>query len=157
MGIFTDYVGKLLCSQASNTAIFVCVDAFSKFVWLIPVRQSDMRATIMALKKTIFSSFSVPETLVSDNAQCFTSTEFRKFYFELGVKHATTSHYYTQPSHAERFNKNLRAALIAYHSNAHDTWLQLAFNTAEHESTKTAHFRLVLHLIGLNFAYSLED
>jgi hypothetical protein len=42
--------------------------------------------------------------------------------------------------------KNLRAALIAYHSNAQDiwdtqlSWLQLAFNTAEHESTKSSPF-----------------
>jgi hypothetical protein len=28
---------------------------------------------------------------VSDNAQCFTSREFKQFCFELGVKHVTTS------------------------------------------------------------------
>jgi hypothetical protein len=62
------------------------------------------------------------------------------------VKHVTTSPYYPQPSHAERFNRTLRAALIAFHSGAHATWdhnltwLQLAFNTAEHESTKAAPF-----------------
>jgi hypothetical protein len=142
--IFSDYVGKFPRSKAGNTAILVCVDAFSKFIWMIPVRQVTTRATIKALKERIFSSFSVPETLVSDNAQCFTSREFRQFCFELGVKHVTTSPYSPQPSHAERFNRNLRASLIAYHCNAHDTWdqkltwLQLAFNTAEHESTKAA-------------------
>jgi transposase InsO family protein len=83
---------------------------------------------------------------VSDNAQCFTSRKFRQFCFELGVKHVTTSPYYPQTSHAERFNRNQRAALIAYHSGAHATWdqnltwLQLAFNTAEHESNKTGAF-----------------
>ena len=62
------------------------------------------------------------------------------------MKHITTSPYYPQPSHAERFNKNLRAALIAYHSGAHETWdlqlgwLQLAFNTAEHEATRSTPF-----------------
>jgi hypothetical protein len=62
------------------------------------------------------------------------------------VKHVHTSPYYHQPSHAERFNKNLRAALIAYHRDAHATWdqqlpwLQLAFHTAEHEATKSAPF-----------------
>jgi hypothetical protein len=35
--IFIDYVRKLPRSKAGNTAIHVCVDAFSKFVWLIPV------------------------------------------------------------------------------------------------------------------------
>jgi len=147
--IFIDYVGKLPRSKAGNSAILVCVDAFSKFVWLIPVRQATTKVTIKALQERIFSSFSVPEILVSDNAQCFTSKEFWQFCFELGVKHVTMSPYYPQPSHAERFNRNLRAALIAYHSGAHAmwdqnlTWLQLVFNTAEHESTKATPFRVI--------------
>jgi transposase InsO family protein len=120
--LFIDFVGKFPRSKAGNTAILVCVNAFSKFVWLIPVRDTTTRATMKALKEKTFSSFSVPETLVSDNAQCFTSREFRHICFELGVKHVHTSPYYPQPSHSERFNKNLRAALIAYHRDAHDTW-----------------------------------
>jgi hypothetical protein len=115
-------------------------------------------ATIRALKERIFSSFSVPEVLVPENAQCFTSRKFRQFCFELGVKHVTTSPYYPQPSHAERFNRNLRAAIIVYHSNLHDTWdqsltwLQLPFNTAENESNKSAPFVVVFPLrSGLSF------
>jgi transposase InsO family protein len=96
--IFIDYVGKFPRSKAGHTAILVCVDAFSKYVWLIPVRQATTSATIKALKERIFASFSVPEVVVSDNAQCFTSREFKQFCFELGVKHVTTSPYYPQPS-----------------------------------------------------------
>jgi hypothetical protein len=113
------------------------------------VREGTTRATIKALKERIFSIFLVPKILVSDNAQCFASREFRHFCFEMGVKHVTTSPYYPQPSHAERFNRNLRAALIAYHHDAHDTWdhhlpwLQLAFNTAEHKSTKSTPFAVI--------------
>jgi hypothetical protein len=62
MQIFIDYFGKFPRSKAGNTAILVCVDAFSKFVWMIPVRQATTRATIKALKERIFSSFFVPET-----------------------------------------------------------------------------------------------
>ena len=67
--IFIDYVGKLPRSKAGNTAILVCVDAFPKFVWMVPVRKVTTRMTIKALHENIFSSFSVPEVLVSDNAQ----------------------------------------------------------------------------------------
>jgi transposase InsO family protein len=113
---------------------------------MIPVREATMSAIVKALKERIISTFSVPEVVVSDNAQRFTSREFRHFSFEMGTKHVTTSPYYPKPLQAERFNKNLRAALIAYHSDAHDTWdqqltwLQFAFNVAEHEFTKTAPF-----------------
>jgi transposase InsO family protein len=147
--LFINFVGKFPRSKAGNTAILVCVDAFSKFVWMIPVREGTTRATIKALKERIFSIFSVPAILVLDNAQCFASREFQHFCFEMGVKHVTTSPYYPQPSHAERFNRNLRAALIAYHRDAHNTWdqqlpwLQLAFNTAKHESTKSTPFAVI--------------
>ena len=118
---FIDFVGKFPRSTAGNSVILTCVDAFSKFVWLIPLREATTKATIEALRQRIFASFSVPETIVSENAQCFTSHEFKQFCFEMGIKYVTTLPYYPQPSHAERSNKNLRAALIAYHSDAHTT------------------------------------
>ena len=149
--IFIDYVVKTPRSKASNMAILICVDAVSKFVWLVLVKEAMTRTTIKALNGSIFSSFSVPEVLVSDNTPCFTSSEFRQFCFGLGIKHVTTSPYYPQPSHAERFNKNLRTALIVYHSESHTTWdqnltwLQLAFNMAEHEATRAAPFLVIFH------------
>jgi len=89
--IFIDYVGKLPRSKADNTAILVCVAAFTKFVWLVPVKEATTRTTINALNLSIFCRFFVPEVLVSDNATCFTSTEFRQFCFGLRIKHVTTS------------------------------------------------------------------
>jgi len=147
--IFIDYVRNVPRSKAGNTVILVFVDDFSKFVWLVPVKEATTRTTIKNLKGSIFRNLSVPEVLVSDNAQCFTSREFRHFCFGLGIKHVATSPYYPQPSHAERFNKNLRAALIAYHSESHttwdqnQTWLQLAFNMAEQEATRAAPFSVI--------------
>jgi hypothetical protein len=144
--LFIDFVGGFPRSKFGNRVILVCVDAFTKFVWLFPMREETSKATIKVLKTQIFATFSVPESIVSDNAQCFKSREFRQFCFELGIRHITTSPYYPQPSHAERFNRNLRAALIAYHSDSQDRWdtqlgwLQLAFNSAEHEATKSPPF-----------------
>jgi hypothetical protein len=74
--IFIDYVGKFPRSKAGNNTILVCVDTFTKFVWLLPVREATSRATIKALREHIFASFSVPETIVSDNVQCFIYREF---------------------------------------------------------------------------------
>jgi transposase InsO family protein len=144
--LFIDFVGNFPRSKSGNTVILVCVDAFTKFVWLFPMREGTSKATIKVLKTNVFASFSVPESIVSDNAQYFKSREFKQFCFELAIRHITTSPYYPQPSHAERFNRNLRAALIAYHSNSQDMWdmqlgwLQLAFNSAEHEATKSPPF-----------------
>ena len=79
----------------------------------------------------------------------FISNDFRRMCFANGIKHVTTSPYYPQPSHAERFNRNLRSALIAYHAEQQDCWdlnlkwLQLAFNTALHESHKAVPFEVM--------------
>jgi hypothetical protein len=57
-------------------------------------------------------------------------------YSSIRVKHVTTTIYYFQLSHAECFNHNFRAALIATQSNCHSSWdnnlmwLQLEFKTA---------------------------
>lgn len=88
---FIDYVGKLPHSKAGNTSILVCVDAFYNFVWMISVRQATTRATTKSLKERIFSRYSVPEILVSDNALCFVFRKFLQFCFELDIKHVITS------------------------------------------------------------------
>jgi hypothetical protein len=70
-------------------------------------------------------------------------------FFYLGIKHVTTSSYYPQPSHAEWFNRNLKAALISYHRDNYVrwdqnlTWLQLAFNTAKHEATLASPIEII--------------
>jgi hypothetical protein len=137
--IFIDFVGKLPRSKNGNTYALVCVDAFTKFVWIFPVREASTATTVRALN-SIFATFGLPEILVSDNATQFTSRNFRRFCFARGIRHVTTTPYYPHLSHAERFNRNLRAALIAYHHQDHSqwdenlTWLQFAFNSAHHDS-----------------------
>jgi hypothetical protein len=146
--IFIDYVGTLPRTKAGNSMLLVFVDAFSKFVWLISVREATSAITIKALRQRIFSAFAVPEIIVSDKAKCFVSHVFRNFCFNLGIRHVTTTPYYPQPSHAERFNRNLRSALIAYNADSQEwdenlDWLQVAFNTAVHKSTNNTPFQIM--------------
>jgi transposase InsO family protein len=135
--ILIDYVGKFPRSKAGNAMMLVCLGSFSTFVWHIPVREATTFAKIKALRDRVFAAFSVLEVIVSDNAKCFVSQEFKQFCFDLGIKHVTTTPYYPQPYHAGRFNRKLRSALIAHHGNAHSswdenlTWLQLAFKWSE--------------------------
>jgi len=148
--LFIDYVGPFPRSRSGNSSLLVCVDAFSKFCWLFPLRQMTTNLTVKSLKTHLFQHFGIPHQIVTDNGAQFTSKEFHRFCFGRGIEHVTTSPYYPQPSHAERFNRNLRAALIAYHAEKQTTWdeclewLQLAFNSARHESHKGVPFELFL-------------
>jgi hypothetical protein len=119
--IFIDYVGPFPRSKMGNSFALVAVDAFSKFTWIFPVRRATSAITIACLK-SIFSTSGVCRHLVSDNGSQFTSPEFRHFVFGLGIHHFTTTPYYPNPSHAERFNRNLKSALIAYHYTNHSLW-----------------------------------
>jgi hypothetical protein len=147
--LFIDYVGKLRWSKAGHSALLVCVDTFSKSVWMIPVREMTSQSAIRALEQRIFVNFLVPEMIVTDSARCFTSNEFWQFCLALGVKLITTSPYYPQPSHAKRFNKKLHSALLVHHGDMHtsrDTKLmrlQLAFSIAEYEASKATPFSVM--------------
>ena len=142
--LFIDFVGKLPRTKLGNTYILVIVDAFTK------LEVATSASTISSLKN-IFASFGMPpRSIVSDNATQFTLRIFKQFCFDLGIKHITTSPYYPNPSHAERVNRNLRSALICFHSSNHQSWdtqlnwLQYAFNTARHESHPNTPFSLMM-------------
>jgi transposase InsO family protein len=99
--------------------------------------------------KRIFANFGFCKQFVSDNATCSTSRAFRHFCFGLGIHHFTTTPYHPNPSYAERFNRKLRSALIAYHHDKHCLWnselywLQFAFNSARHEAHDCTPFSLM--------------
>ena len=99
------------------------------------------RSALSALRQ-IVASFGCPRVVVTDNTSQFTSRDFRRFCFDAGIEHVTTVTYYPNPSQAERVNRNLKSALIAYHSSDHSRWdsqlhwLQFAFNSAKHEAHK---------------------
>jgi hypothetical protein len=72
--------------------------------------------------------------------------------FGLGIHHFTTTPCHPNPSYAERFNRNLRSYLIAYHTfwDSELYWLQFAFNTARHEAHDCIPFSLTFGFISNN-------
>ena len=67
--LFIDYLGPFPRSKSGNSYLLVCVDAFSKFAWLLALRQANARLTITALQNNIFQHFGLPTIVVSDNGQ----------------------------------------------------------------------------------------
>lgn len=148
--IFIDHIGPLPRSTKGNKYILTVVDAFSKFVFLLPARNTKAHTTTNLLSTHVFSIFGPPKFLVSDNVSHFRSRNVQDFCMDLGIKHIFTSPYYPKPSHAERVNKNVKVAIRTFHSefqtlwdqNLH--WFQMSFNSALHESTQSSPARLFL-------------
>lgn len=143
-----NFLGKVPTSVSGNGYILTVVDAFSKFLWMVPVRETTTRSALGVLQ--IVASFSNPAVVVTDNATQFTSREFKRFCVYSGIEHITTVPHYPNPSQAERVNTNLKSALIAFHSAHHSRWdnqlhcLQFAFNTAKPEAHKETSFSLIM-------------
>lgn len=58
--------------------LLIVVDSHSKWIEAIPIESPTTHATVEALR-TLFSTFGLPRTLVSDNGPQFTSWEFHNF------------------------------------------------------------------------------
>ena len=80
-----DFAGPYLSKM-----YLVIVDAYSKFVEVVPMAQATTSNTIAALRR-VFSYFGLPEHLVTDNGSQFTSADFQKFQKENDIEHTLTA------------------------------------------------------------------
>lgn len=147
--VYIDYCGPFVRSKSGNTMLLICVDSFSKYVWMFPMRRALASTTVNILENNVFKDFSTPLNLVSDNGPQFRSRVFKNMCFRRGINHFTSTEYHPQSNLAERYLRNLHSVLIAYHANDHTrwdeniSWIQFAFNTARHEGHKTTPFELM--------------
>ena len=71
----------------------IMIDAHSK--WIEAVCMSSTASTVVIEElQTVFSSFGLPETIVTDNGSGFTSGEFKEFLRGNGVRHITSAPYH---------------------------------------------------------------
>lgn len=139
--VFADFVGPLVRTARGHKFILTMVDAFTKFTWLIPTSTSTADVLVREYQR-VFKYFGYPKSLATDNGKQFTSNKAKRYMFNRGIKHVLTCPYRPNPNQAERVNRNIKSALIAYHSQNQTRWdesldwLVQAFNSARHEAHK---------------------
>ncbi|XP_060543768.1 uncharacterized protein K02A2.6-like isoform X2 [Pantherophis guttatus] len=72
--------------------LLIVVDAFSKWLEVIPMASTTSEATIRALRR-LFATHGLPDVLVSDNGPQLTSKAMEEFLAGLGIRHALTAFY----------------------------------------------------------------
>ena len=87
--IHIDYFGPFL-----GQMVLVVVDAHTKWIEAIPTGNSCSSATTINKLRCIFSTFGIPEMIVSDNGPAFSSSEFKEFIEKNGIRHLTTAPYH---------------------------------------------------------------
>jgi len=110
--LFIDFMGPYPRTEAENSVIFVCLDHFSKFVWLQPMRHAVAAEVIKWVTK-IFHQNGVPEFIHSDNGKQFVSEIFGELMTRYGIRHVKTGLYSPQANTAERVNRSVLQILRA--------------------------------------------
>ncbi|XP_060543224.1 uncharacterized protein LOC132710602 [Pantherophis guttatus] len=72
--------------------LLIVVDAFSKWLEVIPTASTTSEATIRALRR-LFATHGLPDVLVSDNGPQLTSKAMEEFLAGQGIRHALTAFY----------------------------------------------------------------
>ena len=103
-----DFAGPFL-----GTTFLVIVDAHSKWPKVFEMTTTSAAKTIATLRH-LFSTYGLPEQVVSDNGPQFTSEEFQQFIQSNRVKHIRCAPYHPASNGAvERFNQTFKRALKA--------------------------------------------
>lgn len=111
--LHTDHLGPFVRSSRGNMYILVTIDAFTRYIYLKPVRNTKSNTTVKVLQE-YFSIFGVPRRLISDRGTSFTSEHFKRFVIEKGIKHILNAVATPRANgQVERYNKVIVDSLTA--------------------------------------------
>lgn len=137
-----DLVGPLPRSYSGHNYILSCVDVFSKYCWLFPLRNGTAPSIVKNIEENIFLVHGVPHSLVCDNGKVFVSKNFKNLLAEYNVPAPFYNTLYTpQNNVVERYNQTIGTALSILVENDHRKWakvlprVQTALNNCVNFST----------------------
>lgn len=137
-----DHLGPFVRSRRKNAYLLLIIDAFTKFVILVPVKSTKSIHSVAAMKN-YFHTFSVPKRLISDRGTSFTSKNFQDYLNSLGIKHIMNAVATPRANgQIERYNRTVLAALTATnHGKPDNLWdecvseIQWGLNNTQNKGT----------------------
>ncbi|KXJ68008.1 hypothetical protein RP20_CCG006674 [Aedes albopictus] len=98
------------------------------------------------LRDRWFFRNSVPEVVITDNASCFLSQEFRRLLQRFDIRHWLNSKYHSQANPVERVHRTINAAIRTYVREDQRLWdvklseIETVLNTSIHSATELTPF-----------------
>ena len=103
-----DFLGPFL-----GATFLIIVDAYSKWLEVIPMSSTTAERTITELRK-LFATHGLPTQVVTDNGPQFTSQEFEVFLKSNGIQHYKSAPYHPATNgEAERYVQTFKQAMRA--------------------------------------------
>ena len=104
-----DFIGEITNkSSGGHSWILVATDYFTKWVEAIPTRNATSKVVINFILNNIIIRFECPQKIVTDNAMCFRSEEYKDFCKKYGITEYTSSPYHPQGNgQVESSNKSI--------------------------------------------------
>jgi len=93
--------------------LFVCIDVFSRMLWVVPIKDKFHNTVIEAFKNIIESSGRQPIYINSDAGSEFVNKHFQSYLKTLGIKFFI-SYSQSKAAHVERVIRTLRARFGRY-------------------------------------------
>ena len=134
-----DFIGPINPPYlAGQVFILIGTNYFTKWAEAVPLKHSTDDQVISFLENKIFSRFSRPLEIITDNGPAFISAKLTQFLAKLGVKHFTSSTYYPQGNgQAESTNKNMVRIMKRLIKDKPRQWHTLLTYTLSTDQTTT--------------------
>jgi hypothetical protein len=120
-----DFYGPLPVGRGGVKYLFVCLDVFSKYVTLYPLKAATTKGSLKKITDHYIRNVVKPETILSDHGSQFTSPIWKNTLEDLGiiVKYTPIRHPESNP--AERVMKELGKFFKIYCHQTHKKWPEL--------------------------------
>ena len=105
-------VSNLAVHNDGVNFLLICIDAFSRFLWVVPIKNKTNKMVMLGLK-LIFDKGRKPDKLRSDRGLEFTGVQTQRYLKSVGVQHfVSTSD--SKACFAERVIKSVKSLMYRY-------------------------------------------
>ena len=135
-------VSRFETSNKKYKYMFAVMDVFSRFAYIIPMKNKDIESTSKALEEVINYHKSPPNLIMSDNDASFTGSEFQKLLVKYNIHHdpnAVGDH--NSLGIIDNFAKRIKRTLMAqFLQTKKKNWIDIIqkivriYNTSPHRS-----------------------
>jgi hypothetical protein len=120
-----DIYGSLPTSRGGVKYVLVCVDVFSRYIKLYPLKSNTTRACLNKIASHYCGNVLTPKVILSDNATQFRSPTWQKQLQRHGIEARFTPIRHPESNPSERYMRELSKFCRIYCNQNHRKWAEL--------------------------------